>query len=114
MRISDWSSDVCSSDLKRVPYLKALAVIFIASSVVGGTTFYAFGLVAPKPAAPEEEPEEVETPAPSVIVPARILAGASAQGNPEARKSVVEGKSVAVRVDLGGRLFIKKKKQKQN
>lgn len=68
---------------KRVPYLKALAVIFIAGSVVGGTTFYAFGLVAPKPAAPEEEPEEVETPAPSVIVPARILAGASAQGNPD-------------------------------
>src|SRR3546814_13509668 len=29
------------------------------------------------------------------------------------RKSVVEGKSVAVRVDLGGRRFLKKKKKKQ-
>src|SRR3546814_14582040 len=28
------------------------------------------------------------------------------------RKSVVEGKSVSVRVDLGGRRFIKKKKKK--
>src|SRR3546814_16685875 len=29
------------------------------------------------------------------------------------RKSVVEGKSVSVRVDLGGRSFIKKKKKKK-
>lgn len=68
---------------KRVPYLKALAIIFISGSVAAGSTFYAFGLVAPKPPAPEEQPEEVEPPAPSVVVPARILAGASAQGNPD-------------------------------
>src|SRR3546814_18263594 len=30
------------------------------------------------------------------------------------RKSVVEGKSVSVRVDLGGRRIIKKKKKKEN
>src|SRR3546814_11815937 len=30
------------------------------------------------------------------------------------RKSVVSGKSVSVRVDLGGRRIIKKKKEKQN
>src|SRR3546814_18202691 len=30
------------------------------------------------------------------------------------RKSVVEGKSVSVRVDLGGRRFIKKKKNRQH
>ena len=68
---------------KRVPYLKALSIIFIAGSVVGGTTFYAFGLVAPKTPAPEVEPEEEAPPVPSVVVPARILAGASAQGNPD-------------------------------
>src|SRR3546814_13209802 len=33
------------------------------------------------------------------------------QWRPEDRKSVVEGKSVSVRVDLGGRRIIKKKKQ---
>src|ERR671931_2333512 len=33
-----------------VQYLKPLAVIFIGAAIVGGTTFYAFGLVAPKPA----------------------------------------------------------------
>jgi plastocyanin len=81
--ISIPASVLAFASYKRVPYLKALAVIFIASSVVGGTTFYAFGLVAPKPAPPEEEPEEVETPAPAVVVPARILPGASAQGNPD-------------------------------
>src|SRR3546814_16323073 len=32
---------------------------------------------------------------------------------PGDRKSVVEGKSVSVRVDLGGRRFIKKKKNKK-
>jgi len=73
------------ASFRRVPYLKALAVIFIAASVVGGTTFYAFGLVAPKRPAPEES--EQETPAeispPSNIVNATILAGASAQGNPD-------------------------------
>src|SRR3546814_14615669 len=33
---------------------------------------------------------------------------------PPARKSVVEGKRVAVRVDLGGRRIIKKKKQSKS
>jgi plastocyanin len=70
---------------RRVPFLKALAVIFISGSVVAGTTFYAFGLVAPKPPPPEEEPE-AEPPVvkpPANIVSAKILAGSSAQGNPD-------------------------------
>jgi hypothetical protein len=40
---------------KRTPYLKALTVIFVISAVVGGTTFYAFGLVTPK--SPQENTE---------------------------------------------------------
>jgi plastocyanin len=71
---------------KRVPYLKAIAIIFVSGSVVAGATFFAFGLVAPKPPVQAEEEEaaapEEETP-PAVVVPARILAGASAQGNPD-------------------------------
>ncbi len=69
---------------KRVAYLKALAVIFISGSIVSGTTFYAFGLVAPKPPVeePEEETPEQEVPL-SALVNAKILAGASAQNNPD-------------------------------
>jgi plastocyanin len=69
---------------RQVPYLKALAVIFVAASVVGGSTFYAFGLVTPKPAAPEEEEKApAEEAAPANIINATILAGASAQNNPD-------------------------------
>jgi plastocyanin len=72
---------------RQVPYLKALAIIFITAAVVGGSTFYAFGLVTPKPPAPAEEEEEApaaeETAAPANIISATILAGSSAQGNPD-------------------------------
>lgn len=75
-------------------YLKAMAVIFIGAAIVGGSTFYAFGLVTPKPPAAEEEEEQAEqgtesaptqepaTP-PANTISARILPGASAQGNPD-------------------------------
>jgi plastocyanin len=76
-------------------YLKAMAVIFIGAAIVGGSTFYAFGLVTPKPPAAEEEQEEqaeqgtesapTQEPAtpPANTISARILPGASAQGNPD-------------------------------
>ncbi|MGH9991769.1 MAG: cupredoxin domain-containing protein [Nitrososphaera sp.] len=87
------------ASFKRVTYLKALAIIFISGSVVGGTTFYAFGLVAPKPPVeePEEEAPEEEVPA-GAVVNARILAGASAQNNPDYEPdplSVTKGDSVS-------------------
>jgi plastocyanin len=74
-------------------HLKAIAVIFIGAAIVGGATFYAFGLVTPKPPAPEEEEqaedeagsppaEEPATP-PANTISATILPGASAQGNPD-------------------------------
>jgi plastocyanin len=70
--------------------LKAMAVIFIGAAIVGGSTFYAFGLVTPKPPAAEEEQEEGEQPAaqepatpPANTISATILAGSSAQGNPD-------------------------------
>jgi plastocyanin len=85
-------------------YLKAMAVIFIGAAIVGGSTFYAFGLVTPKPPAPEEgqeggqeeggqeeggggggESPAAEPPAapPANTISATILPGASAQGNPD-------------------------------
>jgi plastocyanin len=73
-------------------YLKAMAVIFIGAAIVGGSTFYAFGLVAPRPEIPEEEPEGAQespaandtgaTPPPANTISATILPGSSAEGNP--------------------------------
>src|SRR5919199_3905591 len=75
-----------------VQYLKPIAVIFIGAAVVGGITFYAFGLVTPKSQAPTEEQGKAQAPSntsataaprPANIVNARILPGASAQTNPD-------------------------------
>src|SRR3546814_17978489 len=107
MRISDWSSDVCSSDL--LCRLKSL---------------------------PVAEPARIKPHIPTAIVKChainrlrqpsahrethrrRCLLASShtADDGPQLidRKSVVEGQSVSVRVDLGGRRIIKKKKKKQN
>lgn len=84
MVISIPAAVLAVASYKEVPYLKAIAIIFISGSIVAGATFFAFGLVAPKPPAPEEEqPAEAEPAPPAVVVPAKILAGASAQGNPD-------------------------------
>src|SRR3546814_17620772 len=82
MRISDWSSDVCSSDLPARPiaeivYRPAQGVLVTSATLRGGGR-----------------------------------SGANGIGGWTDRKSVVEGKSVAVRVDLGGRRIVKKKKTK--
>jgi len=70
-------------------YLKPLAVIFVSAAIVGGSTFYAFGVVTPKSPEPAEEEQEAppsaEEPAarPANTISARILPGASAEGNPD-------------------------------
>src|SRR3546814_16498277 len=95
MRISDRSSDVCSSDLLvhhggprlSQPPLAAGAADVAADPCDGGVRREAAGF------GPDHPPER----------PAR-----------RDRKSVVEGKSVSVRVDLGGRRISKKKQQRQN
>ena len=77
-----------------VQYLKPLAVIFVSAAIVGGSTFYAFGLVTPKPPVPPEEGEggaanqtagnaTAAAPPPATTIGAKILAGASAEGNPD-------------------------------
>jgi plastocyanin len=94
---------------KESPYVKAITVIFIAAAVVGGGTFYAFGLVSPKVPSEEEAVQGQEgaenmsstdgnvSGAESAtsgnasnttgsgsgpVVDVSILPGASAQGNP--------------------------------
>jgi plastocyanin len=76
------------TSFRKPQYVKAMGVIFIAGAAVGGITFYAFGLVTPKPPQPaEEEQQQPAAPAapatpPANVIKASIPAGASAQGNP--------------------------------
>src|SRR3546814_20477009 len=81
MRISDWSSDVCSSDL-----------LLAAAGWPNGKSVML--LVGHQPALGQ--------------------AIALLLGMQKDRKSVVEGKSVSVRVDTGGRRIIRQKKKTDN
>src|SRR3546814_21194524 len=87
VRISDWRSGVCSSDLHGV----GLAAGDHAGGEDVAVLVHHALAVALQRALPAEALVEV-------VHVARID-----------RKSVVEGKSVSVRVDLGGRCIIKKK-----
>src|SRR3546814_15374080 len=102
MRISDWSSDVCSSDLYAAgaEFLLTMAISLVMLVLVprlGAMLAFLLG----------------------GGIAAVLLAGAwfafSGAGMllsvvyPLDRKSVVSGTSVSVRVDLGGRRIIKKK-----
>src|SRR3546814_14661652 len=90
MRISDWSSDVCSSDLVRRDHhhLQAVDLMEFERFGVGGAGH-----------------------AGQLVVQAEVvLEGGRGQGLALSdRKGVVAGKSVSVRVDFGGRRISKKK-----
>src|SRR3546814_19593185 len=100
MRISDWSSDVCSSDLLTREGERVRMVCFSFGAVIGSV---ASGLLGDR-------------------VSSFTGVGAAGFGKrgrvtedmiritPDDRKSGVSGKRVSVRVDLGGRRIIKKKK----
>src|SRR3546814_14696741 len=98
MRISDWSSDVCSSDLTgcvTVPVLwdrETATVVSNESADILRMFNAAFDGVGARPG--DYWPE----------------AHRAAIDAVKERKRVVEGKSVSVRVDLGGRRSMKKKK----
>src|SRR3546814_18341787 len=86
MRISDWSSDVCSSDLAVVDGaigIREAAGAVTSDAVRSGTR----GALDRDVHDVLDEVQKAD------------------------RKSVVWGKSVSVRVDLGGRRIIKKKKE---
>src|SRR3546814_14254001 len=82
MRISDWSSDVCSSDLACAGGLGG-----IEQDVVEPAAMYRV----------------------DHFVVIAYTAGQGARAELGDRKSVVEGKSVSVRVDLGGRRILTQK-----
>src|SRR3546814_17965258 len=101
MRISDWSSDVCSSDLK----MKETAELYLGETVTEA--------VITVPAYFNDSQRQATKDAGKIagLAVLRIIhaptAAALAYGD---RKSVVSGKSVSVLVDLGDRRIIKKKK----
>src|SRR3546814_8718162 len=93
MRISDWSSDVCSSDLRRGDYLGATVQVI--------------------PHVTDTIKEFVQADLDGEDFVLCEIGGTvgDIESLPLDRKSVVSGKSVSVRVDLGGRSIIKQKKQ---
>src|SRR3546814_9400653 len=101
MRISDWSSDVCSSDLRFARF-----VLSDGGEQGRGLFGDAAGAL----------PAQSLAVAPETAVFQRIAAGGHADllslvrtPNPDTdRKSFVSGKSVSVRLDLGGRRIIYK------
>src|SRR3546814_17586582 len=95
MRISDWSSDVCSSDL---PATTATLPIFLPIAIAVASASGA--VFSPRTTSSSFITFAGEKKCIPSTSPGRLVA--------VDRKSVVEGKSVSVRVDLGCRRIIKK------
>src|SRR3546814_12999729 len=112
MRISDCSSDVCSSDLEDLRSWKGKADASIVRLIAGPVAADRIGLRA------RFDGTAVLTRLAVDADMARLRGPDFAAGtvNLEAsdRKSVGSGKSVSVRVDLGGRRLIKKNNTKQH
>src|SRR3546814_11742760 len=103
MRISDWSSDVCSSDLNRTHLFESRLRSFThdASELRNGRSGQRYPI------------RRFLLPSLSPPLPSAPLHPTSSTLS-EDRKSVVSGKSVSVRVDFGGRSIIKKTKNVYN
>src|SRR3546814_13275570 len=104
MRISDWSSDVCSSDLTVDP---AWADAILPEGMPVQGNLDPLALLAGGAA--------LDAGVDRILAafhnrpPVFNLGHGIGQYTPLDRKSVVKGKSVSARVDLGGRRLIKKK-----
>src|SRR3546814_12417073 len=102
MRISDWSSDVCSSDLPLsaiTNYTAACLRLIEAGAPSEKALSEAVGAI-----------HKTSQRAGNIIKSLRNLASRREPNREQARKTVVQGKSVSVRVDLGGGCIIQKKK----
>src|SRR3546814_21102930 len=105
-RISDWSSDVCSSDLLMILPLTRPASEFQPTwSPILNLPVMSF-VSARSWRYWHARRQCGVIPGPGMPAPANRWASD--------RKSVVEGKRVSVRVDLGGRVFIKNKTNSSN
>src|SRR3546814_16100950 len=127
MRISDWSSDVCSSDLRHrcagsctqrvgcdaggaaaVAQIVHIDQATASRLAGGGDELQRMGL---RQRAGERVGETFHLRPRAARIQRKHHVQALAAGD---RKSVVEGKSVSVRVDRGGRRISEKKKKKIN
>src|SRR3546814_13547489 len=115
MRISDWSSDVCSSDLFGSACGSAQST-GSAADCCPSVRIRSVNISA-------KRPEKLPRPGLASVSLAPSDSASIAAGPPSTqfddristdRKSVVAGKSVSVRVDLGGRRLIKKKIRQYN
>src|SRR3546814_13350489 len=110
MRISDWSSDVCSSDLRLQPDARPdRAAEGRPAPGAGGARRAPGERAGGARRGRAGEPHEGR-------IRRHPLARAAHAAHPDPglgleRKSAVWGTSVSVRVDLGGRRIIKKKKE---
>src|SRR3546814_14737580 len=105
MRISDWSSDVCSSDLGYTDDALDRPIIGIVDTASGYNACH------------RNVPDLIEAASRGVMlaggipVPFPVISIQESFTNPTSidRKSDVEGKGVSVRVELGGPRILKKK-----
>src|SRR3546814_16137064 len=113
MRISDWSSDVCSSDLLRMEGCERPGSGRRQAQQVGarggehGRGLASGGARHLPPAVAQDRSRRGSQAEPAP----RGRPGPATQGD---RTRVVEGRNVSVRVDTGGGRFIKNKKEKQS
>src|SRR3546814_18047734 len=124
MRISDWSSDVCSSDLLHVGDIDVEAepldrrapearhgVEFGARRQIGQHADDTHADFVFDPEITARQGNQAQAPAIFATASDEDLLAILIRQN---RKSVVQGKSVSVRDDLGGRRIIKKKKTEKD
>src|SRR3546814_12114323 len=100
MRISDWSSDVCSSDLG--------GGLFCSCPAAGLPPFKGGWPMQGRPARGDGTGMNRKQRRAQEKIASKAVPGQPAM-DPADRKSGVEGKSVSVRVDLGGTRIIQKK-----
>src|SRR3546814_11559268 len=99
MRISDWSSDVCSSDLNPQVVARSKESLLSPSWSPDGRKIAYVSFESGNSAVYVQD----------ITTGSRQLVAS----HPRDRKSVVSGKSVSVRVDLGVRRILKKKNTTQ-
>src|SRR3546814_16712968 len=115
MRISDWSSDVCSSDLWSICVSTARTGLTLPTHSSVWARCGCVGCGLRRNASTIHTPHSLNSDRDSSVNSLKSVeyhAERDRQANriPADRKSVVYGKSVSVRVDLGCRRSLKKKK----
>src|SRR3546814_20865286 len=106
MRISDWSSDVCSSDL-------IIAVPGALRKIDRPCPSYRIAPCVPGQESDLGRRQAIANDIMQKEIVEFVRAHLAFRALKRARKSVVEGKSVSVRVDLGCRRILKKKNKRQ-